>query len=123
MSVNLSYLEDCERARPNWSPEDGVASPFVELLITINGPFGFAWLATLALFIWKRNAWTGLLLAIISVGVAFHWNAVKYNIDDDLYYGQLGGCVGSLLVANFVLLSAAAFGVATVFIKWLGRKK
>lgn len=122
MSINLSYLEDCERARPNWTPEDGVASSFQELLITINEPLGFAWLAILALFIWKRNAWTGLLLAIFSIGVALEWNALKYNLDDDLYYGQLGGCVGSLLVANIVLLSVAAFGFVTFLVQWRRRK-
>ncbi len=118
----MSYLIDCERARPNWTPDAGVASSFKELLITMNEPLGFVWLAMLASFMWKRNGWTGSLLAIFSIWVAFDWNALKYNLDDDLYYGQLGGCVGSLLVANIVLLSAAAFGIATVLFRWRRRK-
>ena len=119
MTVNLSYLEDCARARPNWSPEDGVASSFSELFITMSEPLGFAWLAVLTLFLWKRNTLLGVLLALLSLWLLADSNLLKYNLDDDLYLGQLGGCVGSLVVTNVVLLTAFLLGLLVVFLRVL----
>ena len=58
MAVNTNYLEDCGRARPDWSPKDGVASSFSEFFFAMNDPLGYAWFAFVALFLWKQNAWT-----------------------------------------------------------------
>ena len=121
MSVNLSYLEDCERVRSNWSPEDGVVSSFDEFFVTMNEPLGFVWLALLALFLWKRNTLSGSLLALFSLGLLADWNLLKYNLDDGLYYGQLGGCVGSLAVSNALLLVASLIGIINVFLSRRGR--
>lgn len=121
MSVNLSYLEDCARARPNLSPEHGVASSFSELFITMNEPLGFAWLAVLTLFLLKRNTLLGVFLALLSLWLLADWNLLKYNLDDDLFLGQRGGCVGSLVVTNIVLLTAFLLGALVVFLRWLKR--
>ncbi|WP_133260418.1 hypothetical protein [Rhodovulum sp. BSW8] len=87
----------------------------------MSEPLGFAWLAVLALFLWKRNALFGVLLALLSLWLLSDWNMLKYNLDDDLYLGQLGGCVGSLLVTNIVLLTAILLGVLVVYWRWLRR--
>ena len=121
MSVDLSYLEDCERVRPNWSPENGVASSLSELFITMNEPLGFAWLAVLILFLLKRNTLFGVLSALLSLWLLADWNLLKYNLDDDLYLGQLGGCVGSLVVTNILLSAAFLLSVLVVFSRWLRR--
>ena len=122
MAVDLRYLEDCERARPNWSPEDGLATSFNELFFAMNEPLGFVWLAIFALFLWKRSALFGSLLVISSLGLLAEWNFGKYNLVDDLYYGQLGGCVGSLTVTNGVLLLASFLGIVVVLLRLHGRK-
>ncbi|KIC07700.1 hypothetical protein RA19_23270 [Leisingera sp. ANG-M1] len=114
MSIDLDYLVDCKRARPDWTPDDGVASSFYELLIAMNSPSGYVWVAVVTLFLWKRNALSGALLAFLSLALLADWNLFKYNLVDDLYLGQLGGCVGSLEVANVVLLTASFLGIALV---------
>ncbi|RBO52930.1 hypothetical protein DSD19_11960 [Rhodovulum sp. BSW8] len=63
----------------------------------------------------------GVLLALLSLWLLSDWNMLKYNLDDDLYLGQLGGCVGSLLVTNIVLLTAILLGVLVVYWRWLRR--
>jgi len=121
MSVNLSYLEDCERVRPSWSPEDGVASSFSEFFFTMNEPLSFVWLAIMALFLWKRSMLFSVLLPLLSLWLWADWNWLKYYLDDDLYHGQLGGCVGSLAVTNIVLLTAFLLGILAAFWRWLRR--
>ncbi|MDO6734002.1 hypothetical protein Q4555_04945 [Octadecabacter sp. 1_MG-2023] len=114
MSVNLDFLEECEIVRPSWSPEYGVASSFSEFFVTLNEPLGLVWLAVLALFLWKRNVLFSVLLSLLSVSLLAYWNWEKYAYDG-LYFGQLGGCVGSLFVTNIVLWAAFLFGIAGVF--------
>ena len=116
MGINLNYLEDCNRARPSWMPEDGVASPFLEFLILLNTPMGYIWIAVLTLSLWKRSAFNGLLLILSSLAVLVHWTAT-YELDDDLNLGGLGGCVGSLWLAITVLLVVILFGVAVVIFR------
>ena len=122
MSVDLDYLVDCKRARPDWTPEDGVASSFDEMLIAMNSPSGYVWMAVFALFLWKRNALSGILLTLFSLVLLADWNLFKYNFVDDLYLGQLGGCVGTHEVANAVLLTASFLGIALVGIRVFRRK-
>jgi hypothetical protein len=113
MKIDLDYLEDCNRARPNWSPEDGVASSFVEFLILVNTPLGYIWIVILALFLWKRSILTGFLMALGSLVLLANWIAM-YEINDDFYLGRLGGCVGSLSITTAVFLAASLFGVAAI---------
>jgi len=110
---HLSYREDCQRARPDWVPEDGVVTSVSEFLILLNTPFGYVWIAILVLCLWKRNALSGIFLMLSSMAILTNWN-IQYNQNDDLYYGHLGGCVGSLSVTSSVLLVASAVGVITV---------
>ena len=113
MSVDLDYLEDCARARPNWTPEDGVASPAIEFLNLLNTPPGYIWIAILALFLWQRGVRSGLLITLGSLILIAHWTAM-YELNDDLYLGRLGGCVGSLSIATAVLLTASLLGAAII---------
>lgn len=113
MSIDLDYLEDCNRARPNWTPEDGVASPFLEFLILLNTPLGYVWIAVLAVFLWKRNTSSGFLTILCSLFLLAEW-VVMYNLNDDLYLGGLGGCVGSLSITINVLSAVSFLGVAVV---------
>ena len=113
MAVDLAYLDFCRLARPDWSPEDGAASSFSEFLILLTTVEGLIFLSNFALFLWKRGLWTGVLLGGLSLWLWFGWS-LHYALDDDLFLGRLGGCVGSLTVTYAVLLSAAVlgFGVA-----------
>ena len=114
MGVNLSYLDFCERARPEWTPEDGVASSVLEFFIALNTPFGYIWVAALILLLWKRSILPGVLLIFVSGTLFAFWNTIRYNLVDDLYYGQLGGCVGSLDFANLVLVIAGLLGLGAI---------
>ncbi|OED50174.1 hypothetical protein AB838_03575 [Rhodobacteraceae bacterium (ex Bugula neritina AB1)] len=82
------------------------------MLIAMNSPSGYVWIAVVALFLWKRNALSGALLALFSLALLADWNLFKYNFVDDLYLGQLGGCVGTHEVANTVLVAASLLGIA-----------
>ncbi|MEX3014555.1 hypothetical protein [Gymnodinialimonas hymeniacidonis] len=113
MSIDLYYLEDCNRVRPNWMPEDGVASSFLEFLILLNTPLGYVWIAVCALFLWKRNAFAGAIMTLCSLALLANWVAM-YELDDDLYLGVLGGCVGSLSVTISALIAGSLLGMAVV---------
>lgn len=113
MSIDLDYLEECNRARPNWTPEYGVASPFLEFLILVNTPLGYIWMAVLALFLWKRNTLSGVLMTLCSLVLLAHW-IMTSELNDDLYLGRLGGCVGSLAVTTAVLLVVSLFGLVVI---------
>jgi len=113
MSIDLDYLADCNRARPNWTPEDGVASPTLEFLILLNTPLGYVWIAVLALFLWKRNTFSGILMILCSLILLANWIGM-YELNDDLYLGGLGGCVGSLSITISVLLVVSLLGIAVV---------
>lgn len=113
MSIDLDYIEDCNRARPNWTPEDGVASPFLEFLILLNTPMGYIWIAILALFLWKKSTFSGVVVILCSLIVLANWIGM-YELNDDLYLGSLGGCVGSLSITIAVLLAVGLLGVAVV---------
>ncbi|MEM9585031.1 MAG: hypothetical protein AAGA08_18120 [Pseudomonadota bacterium] len=111
MSMDLDYLEDCNRARPNWSPEDGVASPLLEFLILLNMPLGYVWMVVLVLFLWKRNIFGGVLATLCSFILIANWIGM-YEFNDDLYLGRLGGCVGSLSITIAVLSAVGFLGAA-----------
>jgi len=111
MSVDLAYIDDCAQARPEWMAEDGAVSSLQEFVWVVHTPLGYVWLAILVLFIWKRTVFTGLWLAAASVCLAGA-NWVGCNLDDDLYLGQLGGCVGTLSGTYGVLLCASVVGAA-----------
>ena len=113
MSINLSYFEDCKRARPNWIPEHGQASSFNEFLIFMNTPLGYIWVIFLLLFLWKRNALFGFLLILNSLAL-LALSIVDYTIIDELYLGRLGGCVGSPNVTVGVLGIVSLFGAIIV---------
>jgi hypothetical protein len=117
MSVNPDFVEECDTIRPDWSLEDGVASSFPEFLIALNEPLGFGWLAILALFLWTRSVLLSVLLSLLSVCLLAYLNWEKYAYDE-LFFGQLGGCVGSLVVTNIVLWAAFLLGVAALSWRW-----
>ena len=108
MSIDLSYLEYCKRARPNWIPENGQASSFNEFLIFMNIPLGYVWVVVLLLFLWKRSALFGVLLILNSLALLV-LATVNYTIIDELHLGRLGGCVGSLNVTVTILITACLF--------------
>lgn len=108
---NPTYAEHCAIARPGWTPEDGKASSIVEFLILLATPLGIAWLALLLLLFWARNGFLGVLFSIACTAQAAHW-VVRYSLDDDLYLGTVGGCVGSLTATLVVLALGFLFGLA-----------
>ena len=88
-------------------------SPYVEFLDLLTTPLGYIWMAVLFMFLWKRTAFSGILISTFSLGLLVHWFAI-YELHDDLYLGRLGGCVGSLSVTIAALSLAILLGSAVV---------
>ena len=110
-AFNPSYAEDCARVRPDWTPDDGQASTVTEFFILLTTPLGFAWFALLILLLWTRNGWLGAVFGLACLALSAQWIA-HYSLDDDLYLGSVGGCVGSLNAALGVLGFGFLLGLA-----------
>ncbi|MEP1209149.1 MAG: hypothetical protein ABJM29_20700 [Rhizobiaceae bacterium] len=116
VKIDLSYLEDCQRARPEWAPGDGVTSSLSEFTFLINTPLGYAWIAIVLLCLRQRSILSGIILIFVSLALLANW-ILQYNLNDDLYLGGKGGCVGSLSATFAVLLAVSLIGAIVVGVR------
>jgi len=90
----------------------------------MNAPLAYLWIVVLAVFLWKRNAWTGLALAAFTWALILWWVAA-YDLVNGLYLGRQGGCVGSLNVMLAVLIPVSLLGLLVVivrFYRWMSTR-